>query len=497
MPNFGWTAAPYKAPAATPGVPLTGLEAGVLAGFSATPWGSPDIITDPAMARGAFTGPGSGWNAQVNITSIARVVQPAGGPGGDWALTITVPYTAYASIICTGLIPISGAVLANLAAGAGGSAVYSFWDLWVQSSVALSGTNGGSFDFGYYDKDGNFLAQSDNAIGLAANAAANTWAHVAGLSGNVQDSTYTGGIAARDQIVNAAYVRGALSWDNATGGPVTVTLAAAHLSRPSLTTGVGLQLQLSPGTYDAQGQLQAYPGGTYTLNAADPSNPRIDLFAWNWLLQQVVYVAGVPGVGPAAPALPDFCAPLWHVTVPAGATGLTWGDLGDVRARAAIYIGPNANAHINGAVISPAGAITPGGDSTLGGHTELTVLDFGAVAAGVSGTATAAGTDFFPGADVQELLGQVSAAGTYTLEVTGTNAAVVDTYAVLWDATAGAAVASGQVTLAPASAGALVTGTAAVANASLVAGHRYQLTFWTANAADAATVYAARLKLTL
>jgi hypothetical protein len=77
---------------------------------------------------------------------------------------------------------------------------------------------------------------------------------------------------------------------------------------------------------------------TLTHVAADPTNPRIDLWSIqvvdngnNTSLSQLVITQGVPAASPAVPSTPTNAVPLAQVRVNAGVSSITQGNITDVR----------------------------------------------------------------------------------------------------------------------------------------------------------------------
>lgn len=97
-----------------------------------------------------------------------------------------------------------------------------------------------------------------------------------------------------------------------------------------------------PSDFTSQGAYCFYNDGTVTLDiaTADPSNPRIDIICAsvedaqyqgpnNQPVLQVV--TGTPAATPSAPSAPATSVVLAQISVPAGATSITSGDITDER----------------------------------------------------------------------------------------------------------------------------------------------------------------------
>jgi hypothetical protein len=94
--------------------------------------------------------------------------------------------------------------------------------------------------------------------------------------------------------------------------------------------------QTNMGTYVAYNDATV----TLTITTANPTNPRIDLICatindsyYSGATDNVVYqvIAGTPGGSPVAPSLPANSIALAQVTVTAGATSITSGNIADSR----------------------------------------------------------------------------------------------------------------------------------------------------------------------
>lgn len=114
----------------------------------------------------------------------------------------------------------------------------------------------------------------------------------------------------------------------------------------AVTAGSGMAVAVAvgqcyiPAPTDSGGQylMTLDTGGSLTLAAADPSNPRVDLIVAQVVdvgssstTYAVVPITGTPGASPPAPATPTTSIALAQVLIPAGSTSITSGQITDLR----------------------------------------------------------------------------------------------------------------------------------------------------------------------
>jgi hypothetical protein len=114
-----------------------------------------------------------------------------------------------------------------------------------------------------------------------------------------------------------------------------------------VTPGTGMTVDVAPGSFVVPNTASGIAGGyqatlassgVLTIEAADPSNPRIDIIVAQVIDNgnstssgAVAYVEGTAAASPSVPSAPANSIVLAHIAVPAAATSIISGDITDER----------------------------------------------------------------------------------------------------------------------------------------------------------------------
>lgn len=314
-----------------------------------------------------------------------------------------------------------------------------FYEFWFYLGTGMSGASL-YLTIAFYDNNGNFLGsrQNGNRLDLGNSLPTGSWQHLA-LGGSISGYGSQGWSLPSNWQTTEIYY----AWQlQVFGQPVSSPGNDLYLLDPYVSIGTtgtsmptGLIVAVDGGQYQPGGAAQEFEGGSVTLAAADPTNPRIDLVAWdptaNSSAGGLDYVEGTAAATPVAPVLTGPVA-IAQVTVPAGAASLTAADLTDVRGTAGVFTDTNGVTQVSPGVPgglrwAPLGAVTPPASPLVSGTVYqnttgsfLTVYQpCYATTAGTAGTVAAA-------------LGIGSAPATlYTRQIAGTTAAATPDVAVL------------------------------------------------------------------
>jgi hypothetical protein len=125
----------------------------------------------------------------------------------------------------------------------------------------------------------------------------------------------------------------------------TISLQGGVLGGAGLlvSPGTGMQVKVDPGHFVVPNTSRLIAGGyaatlpsqeTLTVTAADPTNPRVDLVVAfvsdvgsSASFGQVAVITGTPAASPVPPVAPGNSITLARVSVPAGATSVTGGNI--------------------------------------------------------------------------------------------------------------------------------------------------------------------------
>jgi hypothetical protein len=365
------SAGPATAPSgpvttASSGTVLSNLFSGVASGFDADTFAGQNTCDDPLVLSNQFGNsqahfvPGLSTISPYPLTPFSQqlVQVPVSGsqPSNPYALGFTFPVTglfAYAQIWFSPLIKVPPEV--STLFGTYGATLYTAVDFWLYLANSTGGGMGVGFEL--YDVNLNEITPGEFAWFNFALPSSGTWGHY--VSNNLAITIRTGGTIA--PVSGVTYLRGKWQVQPSSGGPGAAQLTAIHLAAPVPTQTAGLFVSIGPGTFRTGVQQQGFAGQLVQVSNADPSNPRIDLISWNYLLQEITYTPGTAGVSPVVPPTPAFCAPLWQVLVPANASSLSPTDLTDVRQYGAIYVTPDGVLHLNAREVIAVTGLSPAG----------------------------------------------------------------------------------------------------------------------------------------